>query len=129
MGLQASEYDPFATTTQVRREYSHLILPISFPLAVIDESLMVVCLVGFDVSTMTHALTYKRVIVGNEDIASPLTVEQCRASRDAVAKTIYSSIFDWLVQKVNEAFAVCGCVGGCGCGCVRKVITSSVGIQ
>lgn len=33
----------------------------------------------------------------------PQNVEQATSARDALAKTIYSRMFDWVVMKVNEA--------------------------
>lgn len=33
----------------------------------------------------------------------PQNVEQASSARDALAKTIYSRMFDWIVTKVNEA--------------------------
>jgi myosin-1 len=33
----------------------------------------------------------------------PQNVEQAASARDALAKTIYSRMFDWIVSKVNEA--------------------------
>jgi myosin-1 len=33
----------------------------------------------------------------------PQNVEQAASARDALAKTIYSRMFDWIVGKVNEA--------------------------
>lgn len=33
----------------------------------------------------------------------PLNVEQARNSRDALAKSIYYLLFDWIVESVNSA--------------------------
>jgi myosin heavy subunit len=33
----------------------------------------------------------------------PLTKEECNNSRDALAKAVYSRIFDWVVQAINDS--------------------------
>jgi myosin-1 len=38
----------------------------------------------------------------------PQNVEQASSARDALAKTIYSRLFDWIVQKVNDALQKAG---------------------
>jgi len=37
----------------------------------------------------------------NEEILSPLTVDQAIDSRDAVAMALYQACFKWLIQKIN----------------------------
>ncbi|KAK4897805.1 class II myosin [Elasticomyces elasticus] len=39
---------------------------------------------------------------------SPMNVAQATASRDALAKTIYTNMFDWLVQRVNVSLRARG---------------------
>lgn len=50
-----------------------------------------------------------RVMTGigkrSSEYTVPLNVEQARNSRDALGKTLYSRMFDWIVQAVNAALA------------------------
>eukprot|EP01006_Ploeotia_vitrea_P006659 TRINITY_DN14299_c0_g1_i1.p1 TRINITY_DN14299_c0_g1~~TRINITY_DN14299_c0_g1_i1.p1 ORF type:complete len:1156 (-),score=254.86 TRINITY_DN14299_c0_g1_i1:284-3751(-) len=71
-----------------------------------DQLQVVKEILGLDPEILKKVLCYKKVKVGGEVIESPLIMDQCRAARDAIAKTIYEKIFDWVVKKINEAFAV-----------------------
>eukprot|EP00667_Euglena_gracilis_P008212 EG_transcript_8328 len=71
------------------------------------DQLAVACtLLGLELKDAVQAFTFKQVVVNTESISSPLTIEQCRGARDAVAKAIYAAIFDWVVRQVNQAFTV-----------------------
>jgi myosin-5 len=47
----------------------------------------------------------KQLITRGEKIISNLTQQQAIVVRDSVAKFIYSSLFDWLVENINHALA------------------------
>lgn len=47
----------------------------------------------------------KQLITRGEKITSNLTQQQAIVVRDSVAKFIYSSLFDWLVENINRALA------------------------
>ncbi|CAK4660909.1 hypothetical protein LEN26_019408 [Aphanomyces euteiches] len=63
-------------------------------------------LLGLPYAELETVLTHRSVIVGREVIAKPMTVDQARDCRDAVAKSLYSSLFTWLVNQINAAIGV-----------------------
>ncbi|KAF0695692.1 Aste57867_13514 [Aphanomyces stellatus] len=63
-------------------------------------------LLGIPIGHLETALTHRSVIVGREVISKPMTVDQARDCRDAVAKSLYSSMFTWLVDQINAAIGV-----------------------
>ncbi|ETV87400.1 hypothetical protein H257_00993 [Aphanomyces astaci] len=63
-------------------------------------------LLGLPVAHLEKVLTFRSVIVGREVISKPMTVDQARDCRDAVAKSLYSSLFTWLVDQINAAIGV-----------------------
>ena len=58
-------------------------------------------LLGVDTELMKIALTEKAVVVRGQEIRSGLPPDRAADARDALAKTIYGSLFLWVVDQVN----------------------------
>ncbi|OQR97414.1 myosin [Thraustotheca clavata] len=63
-------------------------------------------LLGIPLADLEKVLTHRTVVVGREVIAKPMTCDQARDCRDAVAKSLYSTMFTWLVEQINAAIGV-----------------------
>ncbi|CAN0888251.1 VIII-1 [Linum grandiflorum] len=72
-----------------------------------DECLMAVAeLIGCKVEELKLALSTRKMRVGNDTIIQKLTLTQAMDTRDALAKSIYACLFDWLVEQINKSLAV-----------------------
>nr|CCA17321.1 myosinlike protein putative [Albugo laibachii Nc14] len=58
-------------------------------------------LLGFKLDDMVNALCFRTMHAANEEYRVPLSLDQAVTGRDALAKTLYANIFDWIVKKVN----------------------------
>ncbi|KAJ8106127.1 hypothetical protein OPT61_g9746 [Boeremia exigua] len=71
-----------------------------------DPALIKACgLLGIDANNFAKWTVKKQLITRGEKIVSNLTQQQAVVVRDSVAKFIYSSMFDWLVERTNESLA------------------------
>ncbi|KAJ4972925.1 hypothetical protein NE237_006099 [Protea cynaroides] len=75
--------------------------------AVVDEGLNTVAqLIGCSVEALNLALSTHKMRVGNEIFVQKLTLSQAIDTRDALGKSIYACLFDWLVDQINKSLEV-----------------------
>lgn len=71
-----------------------------------EPSLVKACrILGVDATEFSKWTVKKQLITRGEKITSNLTQAQALVVRDSVAKFIYSSLFDWLVEIINRSLA------------------------
>ncbi|KAJ3690189.1 hypothetical protein LUZ61_019353 [Rhynchospora tenuis] len=58
-------------------------------------------LLGCTFDSLNMALSTRKMTVRNEKIVQKLTLEQAMDTRDALAKSIYASLFEWIVEQIN----------------------------
>lgn len=78
--------------------------PTSIAAAACDEHLeAAAALLGVDKAALERVLTTRVRQTMEGPITSPLTVKAAAETRDALAKVLYSKLFDWLVERINES--------------------------
>ncbi|KAJ1381655.1 P-loop containing nucleoside triphosphate hydrolase [Sesbania bispinosa] len=63
-------------------------------------------LMGCSSQELMTALSTHKIQAGKDTITKRLTLQQAIDARDALAKFIYASLFDWLVEQVNKSLEV-----------------------
>ncbi|TGZ81077.1 putative class V myosin [Ascodesmis nigricans] len=75
-------------------------LPATEPNLVIATELL-----GVKADEFAKWTTKKQLVMRNEKTITPLNQKQAIVVRDSIAKFIYSSLFDWLVEIINNSLA------------------------
>ncbi|XP_020257832.1 myosin-2-like [Asparagus officinalis] len=63
-------------------------------------------LMGCKVSDLMMTLSTRTLQTGSENVIQKLTLSQAIDTRDALAKSLYASLFDWLVGQLNKSLEV-----------------------
>ncbi|KAL3503279.1 hypothetical protein ACH5RR_037728 [Cinchona calisaya] len=63
-------------------------------------------LIGCKSQELMLTLSTHKIQAGKDRVAKRLTLQQAIDTRDALAKFIYASLFDWLVDEINSSLAM-----------------------
>lgn len=62
-------------------------------------------LLEVDATKLSRAFTHPNIITPSEIIETHVTVEQASANRNALVRSLYGRMFNWLVKRINQSLA------------------------
>ncbi|CAN6219239.1 unnamed protein product [Urochloa humidicola] len=60
-------------------------------------------LLGCTANQLVTAMSTRKIRAGNDSIVKKLTLTQAIDARDALAKSIYAHLFDWIIEQINHS--------------------------
>ncbi|KAH0619948.1 hypothetical protein JD844_014402 [Phrynosoma platyrhinos] len=74
-----------------------------------DKHLKIFCeLLDLESNKLAKWLCHRKIITTSETVVKPMTKLQALNARDALAKKIYSHLFDFIVERINKALQFIG---------------------
>uniref|UniRef100_A0A8C6S256 Myosin VC n=1 Tax=Nannospalax galili TaxID=1026970 RepID=A0A8C6S256_NANGA len=74
-----------------------------------DSHLKIFCeLLGLERSQVAQWLCNRKIVTTSETVVKPMTRPQAINARDALAKKIYAHLFDFIVERINQALYFSG---------------------
>lgn len=74
-----------------------------------DGHLQVFCeLLGLECGSIAQWLCNRKIITTSETVVKPMTRPQATNARDALAKKVYAHLFDFIVERINQALQFSG---------------------
>ncbi|KAK7832671.1 hypothetical protein U0070_026867 [Myodes glareolus] len=74
-----------------------------------DSHLKVFCeLLGLETGKVAQWLCNRKIVTASETVVKPMTRPQAVNARDALAKKIYAHLFDFIVERINQALHFSG---------------------
>lgn len=74
-----------------------------------DSHLQVFCeLLGLETARVAQWLCNRKIVTTSETVVKPMTQPQAMNARDALAKKIYAHLFDFIVERINQALQFSG---------------------